>query len=177
LTVHPTRVEAAAEARRLLQASPLYLDTETTGTGPTAEIVEIGVIDQDGVTLFDSLVRPRGRVEPDAARVHGITAEQLATAPGWESVWPQVRAVLVGRRVGVYNVDFDLRLMKQSHTAPGYAVTWMRRLSFCIMKLYARFHGEWDRKRGAYRWSRSTRLASSAALRCPTLTARLMMLC
>ncbi|HNT24676.1 MAG TPA: 3'-5' exonuclease [Anaerolineales bacterium] len=152
MNLSPARLEAVAEARRWVQAAPVYLDTETTGTGPNAEIIEIGVIDADGKPLFESFVKPRGRIEPDAAQVHGITAEQVAAAPGWLDVWPQVRAVLDGRRVGVYNVDFDLRLMKQSHTR-----SWLRwdlddGAFFCIMKLYARFHGEWDSKRGSYRW-------------------------
>ncbi len=152
MNLSPARQEAVAEARRLLEAAPVYLDTETTGTGPNAEIIEIGVIDADGKPLFESLVKPRGRIEPDAARVHGITAEEVAAAPGWLDIWPQVRAVLAGRRVGVYNVDFDLRLMKQSHTR-----SWLRwdledGAFFCIMKLYARFYGEWDSKRSSYRW-------------------------
>ena len=152
MSVNPARIEAIAEARRLLQASPVYLDTETTGTGPAAEVIEVGIIDHDGRPLFSSLVRPRGRIEPDAARVHGITDEQVAAAPAWTEVWPQVRAVLEGRRVGVYNAEFDLRLIKQSH-----ARSWLRwdmedTAFFCIMKLYARFYGEWNSKRGSYRW-------------------------
>ena len=152
MSVNPARIEAVAEARRLLQASPVYLDTETTGTGPAAEIIEVGIIDHDGRPLFGSLVRAPRPHEQHGARGHGITAEQVAAAPAWTEVWPQVRAVLEGRRVGVYNAEFDLRLIKQSH-----ARSWLRwdmedTAFFCIMKLYARFYGEWNSKRGSYRW-------------------------
>jgi len=27
---------------------PVYLDTETTGTGPADEVIEIGIVDEDG---------------------------------------------------------------------------------------------------------------------------------
>lgn len=146
------RREAIQEAQRLLQARPLYLDTETTGTGPTAEVIEVGVVDSEGKTLYSSLVKPRGTIEPEAMRVHNIAPELVASAPGWTDVWPGLRTVLEGNHVGAYNSDFDLRLIKQSLTR-----AWLRwdledHSFFCVMKLYARFAGEWDSKRGSYRW-------------------------
>jgi DNA polymerase-3 subunit epsilon len=146
------RREAIREAQKLLEARPVYLDTETTGIGENAEVIEVGVVDDEGKTLFSSLVKPRGKIEAAAMRVHHIAQEQLANAPSWGEVWPGLRQVLEGRRVGMYNSDFDLRLMKQSHTR-----AWLRwdledAQFFCIMKLYARFQGEWDTKRGSFRW-------------------------
>ena len=145
------RKEAVYQAQQRLLRKPVYLDTETTGLGPTAEIVEIAIVDTDGSLLFESLVKPRGAMDPEAQRVHKIAPEMLQEAPGWVDIWPQVETALAGRTIGVYNVDFDLRLMKQSHTR-----SWLRwQLNdgafFCIMKLYAQFNGEWDVKRGGYR--------------------------
>src|SRR5512139_3579682 len=110
------RKEAIQEAQRLLQASPIYLDTETTGIGPTAEVIEIGVVGSQGEVLYTSLVRPRGLIEPDAIRVHHITPEKVADAPGWTEIWPALRGVLADKLIGTYNSDFDLRLIKQSLT-------------------------------------------------------------
>jgi DNA polymerase-3 subunit epsilon len=146
------RRKAIQEAQRLWQANPIYLDTETTGTGPTAEVIEVGVVDSQGEVLFSSLVRPRGSIEPEAMRVHNITPELVATAPGWAEIWPGLRAVLTNQHVGAYNSDFDLRLIKQSLQR-----AWLRwdledGSFFCIMKLYARFAGEWDSRRGSFRW-------------------------
>lgn len=145
------RREAQLEAQRLLLTHPVYLDTETTGTGPQAEVIEVALVNDDGAVLFNSLVRPRGAIHPDAARVHGITPAQLASAPPWSAVWSEVAPLISGRRVGTYNAEFDLRMLRQSHQR-----SWMRwdveeNKFFCIMKLYARFQGEWDRKRNAYR--------------------------
>lgn len=146
------RSEVARRARQLLSQSPVYLDTETTGVGPTAEIVEIAILDHDGSLLFESLVKPRGVIEPEAIRVHGITSEMLESAPTWKEVWQPVEAILLGRKVGVYNSEFDLRVMKQSHQR--YWLSWKipEESFFCIMKLYARFVGDWDARRGSYRW-------------------------
>jgi DNA polymerase III epsilon subunit-like protein len=109
------RKSVAEEARLLLERHPVYLDTETTGMHNAAEVIEIGVVDDEANVLYDSLIRARGKIDPAAVRVHGITPEMLAGAPTWDIAWPQAEAVLRDRRVGVYNVEFDLRLMKQTH--------------------------------------------------------------
>lgn len=147
-----TRREAALQARKYIQMLPVYLDTETTGTGANAEIIEIAILDSDGRLLFQSLVRPKGRIEPDAQRVHGITQADLAGAPDWAEIWPQVESTLLHRKVGVYNSDFDLRMLKQTHQRAWLSWTLPENAFFCIMKLYARFYGEWERQRGGYRW-------------------------
>lgn len=144
--------EAANQARELISRDPLYLDTETTGLGPRSEIIEIGIVDDAGEVLFDTLVQPRGGIELDAIRVHGITQPMLTDAPPWSEVWPPAETILEGHLVGIYNRDFDLRLMKQTHQR--YWIPWrvQEENYFCIMKLYARFRGDWDSRKGDYRW-------------------------
>lgn len=146
------RREAILEAQRKLAQNPVFLDTETTGTGPNAEIIEVAVVDREGVVLLDSLVKPRGAIEPDAARVHGLTLSELQDSPTWQDLWPQVEVVLQGRLIGAYNSEFDLRMMKQSHQR--YWLSWRlpEESFFCIMKLYARYYGEWNSQRRDYRW-------------------------
>ena len=58
----------------------IFLDLETTGLDPrTDEIVEIGILDEDGQVLLDTVVRPeRHRSWLDAQRVHGIAPAELA---------------------------------------------------------------------------------------------------
>ncbi len=146
------RREAVRQASQLWQANPVYLDTETTGTGPTAEIIEIAIVDQDGRLLFESMVKPRGAIEPDAIRVHGITPDQLKAASGWADVWPQAEAHLNGRRVGTYNSEFDIRMIKQSHQRSWINQRLQEEAFFCIMKLYARFYGAYDPRSRSYRW-------------------------
>jgi DNA polymerase-3 subunit epsilon len=144
--------KAASQARELIARAPLYLDTETTGLGPSSEIIEISILNDDEAVLFESFVRPRGDIEKNAERVHGITQDMVANAPPWSDVWSSIEAIIKDRWVGIYNRDFDLRLMKQSHQR--YWMPWrvQEEKFFCIMKLYARFRGDWDSRRGDYRW-------------------------
>jgi DNA polymerase-3 subunit epsilon len=102
--------------------------------------------------LFESLVRPRGKIDPAAGRVHGITLEMLASAPLWNEIWPQAEAVLAGRRIGVYNAEFDLRLIKQSHKSSWIRSSLPDENFFDIMKLYARFFGDRDPMHRSYRY-------------------------
>ncbi len=146
------RRSAILEAKALIESNPLYLDTETTGMHFTSEVIEIGIIDDQEQVLFDQLVRPRGKMDPAAGRVHGISLEMLASAPTWEQVWPKAESILTGKRVGLYNAEFDLRLMRQSHNHAW--LTWVLPESnfFDIMKLYARFYGDWDPFHKSFRY-------------------------
>jgi len=151
--MNSSRTEAMHIAQAKLELHPIYLDTETTGTGPADEVIEIGIVDEDGKVLFESLVRPVGKVSPDARRMHGISDEMLATAPRWIVVWPKVEAVLAGHTVCVYNADFDLRMLQQTHAK--YKIRWSmvgETSFFCVMKLYAQYYGEWNARTGGYRW-------------------------
>ncbi len=146
-----SRTSAIAKAERFLARQPLFLDTETTGLDPRAEIVEIALIDHDGSVLLDSLVKPTRRIPNDATRVHNISNEMVADAPTWVELWPQVQVLLAGRSVGIYNADFDLRMIQQSHAAHGVLDGVASATGFCIMKLYAEFYGEPGRN-GDFRW-------------------------
>lgn len=147
-----TRRQACELARQRVQVQPLFLDTETTGVRSSAEIIEISILDHTGKVLLDSLVRPRFSIPPESTRIHGITDAMVATAPTWIELWPQVQAILESRPIGIYNAEFDLRLLKQTQQHAGLFWPSMQFDPFCIMRLYAQFYGEWDIHRNDYRW-------------------------
>jgi DNA polymerase III subunit epsilon len=135
------RQSALHTARTYWQTGPVFLDTETTGLDNHAEIVEICILEQDGSILLDTLVKPTRRIPTDVIQIHGINNDMVASAPGWAEIWPQVQTALAGRYIGVYNADFDVRMLDQSNRASG--IQWNPRdfRFFCIMKLYAQFLG------------------------------------
>jgi DNA polymerase III epsilon subunit-like protein len=149
---HLDRREAIRAAKELLEARPVYLDTETTGLDASSEVVEICVLDHDGRSLVNQLVRPSIPIPSDASRIHGITEVMVATEPTWDEVWPAVARAISGRRVAVYNAEYDVMVMRQSHRKHG--LVWPAPLGqfTCLMKLYARYHGEWNSARHSYRW-------------------------
>ncbi|MEZ4523553.1 MAG: 3'-5' exonuclease [Thermomicrobiales bacterium] len=129
----------------------IYLDTETTGLGSDAEIVDIAVVDARGQVLLDSLVRPTRPIPADATRIHGITDEMVEDAHGWNSIAPRLRRLIAGaHNVVIYNADFDTRILDQCDARfrlPGYQANWQ-----CAMKQYAAFAGQRHQRYGGYRW-------------------------
>jgi DNA polymerase III subunit epsilon len=146
-----TRQRAIQTARKIVEANPVYLDTETTGLERNDEIVEISIIDDEGQLLFGSLVKPSQPIPYTATSIHGITNEEVQNARTWPAVWPEVRSAMFGRLVVIYNEAFDLRLMQQSHSR--YRLPWRDKFqTFDLLKLYAEFRGVWDANRRSYRY-------------------------
>lgn len=131
-------------AREVLALQPLFLDTETTGTGPGDLIIEVGIVDAQGNELFNSLVNPGIPIPAESSAVNGITNADVADEPKWPQVWPKVEEILKGRAIGIYNADFDIRLLRQSNVAHGLPWTLDADQAFCMMKMFSAWYGEWN---------------------------------
>jgi len=153
-------------ARQMVEAKPVYLDTETTGLNKTDEIVEIAVVDWDGSILFETLVRPSQPIPAEAMRVHGITDEMVKPARPWPIVWQQLRPLLLGRVVAIYNAEFDLRMMQQS--MEQYRMPWREQFNALdVMRLYSDYRGEWDPMRRANRRFRLAQAGEAFNIKLP----------
>lgn len=140
-------------AQQILAVDPIFLDTETTGFSPQDVVIEIGVVDLAGQTVYESFIKPSIPIPEKASAIHGIREDMLTNAPSWKQAWEDLRPVLEGRFIGAYNADFDLRMMKQTHE--HYGLNWPidDKNFFCVMQLYALFHGEPSQKK--FRTSKS----------------------
>lgn len=118
-----------------------FLDTETTGLGDDAQLVEIAITDSDGMVLFESFCKPTVLVEAGAAAIHGISNEQLIGAPTWPDIVNQVQQVLMGKTVVIFNVDFDIRILNQTSQAYGLCSKWIGELvtDCAMMRAAARY--------------------------------------
>lgn len=151
--IKPTpRQQAIYIAQQRLKQKPVYIDTETTGLDRQAEIVEIAIVDHNGTVLLDELVKPLHMPIPaSATAIHHISNQAVENAKTWPVLWPTVRSILFGRVIGFYNEEFDMRMIQQTHA--GYGLPWRESLqTFCIMKLYAQFAGQWDPRRRSYQY-------------------------
>src|SRR5215213_6662868 len=133
----------------------IYLDTETTGFGPRAEIVDIAVVSAEGQVMLESLVQPTRRIPADATAIHGITNADVKDAPAWCDLYQDLLPVLAGRRIIVYNVIFDRQMVNQScdrYDLAAPAADWE-----CAMRKYAGFYGNWDPGKRWYRFQKLER--------------------
>ena len=158
------RSSAIAWARAAVaRGDTLYLDTETTGFGHDAEIVEVAVIDASGRVLFDSLVKPCQAIPPDATRIHGITDAMVNQAPVWHEVYPDVSRLLKNAsQIVVYNAEFDRRILQQVTRRAG--LTPVRTKWGCAMLQYAAYAGVWNAKYGNWRWHKLEQAARNFGL-------------
>lgn len=161
------RQEAIAKANTFLAQKPIYLDTETTGTHERSEIIEICIVGQSGQVLLDSFVKPVNKIPKDATQIHGISNDMVNTAPTWTKLWPQIKEILAGQWVGIYNAEFDLRLMQQTHEKRKQVWEPLGAKGFCIMNLYAQFYGEWNDKKGDYRWQSLSKAGEQSGITIP----------
>jgi len=156
-------------AQEWLEQNVVILDTETTGLDDLAQIVEVSAIDCCGQVLIDTLVRPFGSplqdgsgkfyplVPPEAAAVHGITDEMLADAPTWDKIDRQFHEIVCGRRVVIYNSNYDTRLLMQSATAVRRPFPLMTSAGIgCAMLAYAEFRGIWNPRKNGFKWHKLT---------------------
>jgi DNA polymerase III epsilon subunit-like protein len=124
----------------------VFLDTETTGLDDDAQVVEIAVVDEDGSVLFESYCRPTVPVDPGAQAVHGIGPNLLAGAPTWPEIADQVRHVLDGNEVVIFNAEFDTRILIQTAAAHGDHADWVHGLATrCAMYRAADVYGATNR--------------------------------
>lgn len=164
-------------AQKILADPEAYaiLDTETTGLDDNSRIVEIAVTTAAGDVLLDTLLNPGGEPIPaEATAIHGITDAMVADAPTFSEVLPRLTEALAGRRVVVYNRDYDTgRLLWElhlHHLARGTvdltkhhrygdrrhpaAQAWLdaQQWEECAMEQYAAFYGAWHHYWGGYTW-------------------------
>lgn len=148
------------QAQQWLRDNVLILDTETTGLGDDAEIVEITIIDTAGKVLLDNLVKPSKTIPAEAAAIHGITDAMVMNAPEWESIFPQIDALISGRTVVAYNSVYDARLLDQTLAIHDVWPEIKNGLPDfqCAMRAYAEFYGQIS-DRGGYKWQKLTAAA------------------
>ena len=107
----------------------LILDTETTGRGQRAEIIEIAMMDTTGKERFQSLCKPENPIPITAMRVHKITDRMVADAKTWADIHGTVKKLFKKAEfVLAWNADFDERMLIQ--TADRYGLKWKSKSKF-----------------------------------------------
>ena len=142
----------------------VYLDTETTGVSDDDEIVELTIIDDYGEPLINTLVKPRYHTSwPDAQRVHGIAPIDLRHAPTQSQISDDIRKVVKGKRVVIYNAPYDSQYLPELEEAAEVR---------CAMREFAEYNkSKWINLGNAtkivgYEWEGAHRaLADTKALR------------
>ncbi|MEM9190272.1 MAG: 3'-5' exonuclease [Myxococcota bacterium] len=101
----------------------VVIDFETTGLDPeTDRILEMGFVTfQNGelVSRKNWLINPTIPVPEEARKVHGISDEDLANAPRFEEVMPEVLGLLDRKVPVAYNAGFDRKFFHAEYQRFG----------------------------------------------------------
>lgn len=136
------------EAATILKQGCVIVDLETTGfsSDPQVAIVEVAVVNQDGEVLLNTLIKPGRRIPAEATGVHGLTNNDVAGAPAFETIYDQLAPLLHKKTVVAYNYTFEAgildRVCMRLKLPPITPSHW-----YCAMRKYAQF-------RGSRRWFR-----------------------
>lgn len=170
------QLAAAQWARDILSLNPLVLDTETTGLDQRAEVCQIAVIDTAGAIHMNTLVKPSNPIPPAATFIHGLDNDHVKNARPWRDLYAAFFDLINGREVIIYNADYDIRVINQTHRLAGRLNdAWVVTANWhCAMLQYAQFWGDWNEYRGSWAWQtldRATRQQGIADIDAPAHSA------
>jgi DNA polymerase-3 subunit epsilon len=99
-------------------------DVETTGLSAFFgdRICEVGLLRLQGdeiLASFQTLVNPGRPISPGAARVNGLSDEQVRQAPPFSEIAPQLLALLDGAVLLCHNAPFDLSFLEAEFSRLG----------------------------------------------------------
>lgn len=144
------------EFKKALEGKEFYiLDTETTGKDD-GEIVQIALVHSSGKVILDSHVKPTASIPQDATRIHGITDNMVANAPSFPEIAENLKHVLEGKILVVWNAIYDRKMMHKSLERHNLEkIEWKEICEWhCAMEAFAEFFGEWNDYHKSYRWQR-----------------------
>lgn len=141
-TARPLAADPRTELERLRAAAAdrlVIFDSETTGLGNRAEILEYALVGPDGTVLAHSVVRPTTRIQAGALAIHGITRAEANKHDRITEHADRLVGLMRERVVVAYNAEFDRRLLEQ--TFERYALTLPVLDWVCAMRAYQAFAG------------------------------------
>ncbi|HQR45298.1 MAG TPA: 3'-5' exonuclease [Thermoanaerobaculia bacterium] len=125
--------EVAELLRTLCDGRPIvFFDLETTGTEKMldriVEIAAIAVPPEGPPRVFDRLVNPGVRIPSEASAVHGISDADVADAPTFRDLVPELLAFLGDADLAGYNVRaFDIPVLQKEFERAGATFSLERR--------------------------------------------------
>ncbi|MFA6735155.1 MAG: 3'-5' exonuclease [Sphaerochaetaceae bacterium] len=101
--------KAAAWARSVIERKDVLLfDTETTGLGPDARIVEISVLSTQGRLIASELLDPEIVMPEKVSMINGITAVMLQGRRKFWEIAPNVARLMSDGTFVAWNTPFDI---------------------------------------------------------------------
>lgn len=122
-----TDKEGVSSLPQHANAEYVVFDTETTGLGPDAHIIQITAIrysaegtEQERISTYLQPDDPAAFQTEDAQKasaITGITQETVRNAPRFADIAPELRAMMTGRTLVAHNLMFDYPRVQRAFAA------------------------------------------------------------
>ena len=110
----------------LMENEVVVFDLETTGLNVNeCEIIEIGAVKMrngEVIETFDTLIKPKAPIPPDATAINNITDEMVSECLGIEKVFPDFYKFIDGCVLVAYNIEYDYGCLKAYGDKNGYVI-------------------------------------------------------
>jgi len=108
-----------------------------TATADRASACAVGVVavsDDEIVDRFSSLIRPSSlEFSPRNVAIHGITPDQVAEAPAFAELWPELAKRIGKGPLVAHNAAFDMNVL--TRCLDHAALDWAGGLSACTLEM------------------------------------------
>ncbi len=133
----------------------IVLDTETTGLSCYEdEILQLAIIDDKGVCLFNEFFKPQYAKEwYEASKVNNIYPKDVADKPQINEYLPKIQEIINQAEIIIaYNAEFDLSFLAQA----GIKFHLQNQEIVDVMLEFAPIYGEWSDYFGDYKRQKLT---------------------
>jgi DNA polymerase-3 subunit epsilon len=139
----PARVDVAAS-----DPGFAIIDVETTGLSSTSHrVLELAIVRTDArahvLDEWTCRFNPQGPV--GASHIHGIYDRDVARAPLFADVLPEISRRLAGAAVAGHNVRFDLAFLRAEYARAGWSLPFLP--SLCTLEASYTYLPQLDRRR------------------------------
>ena len=139
----PAAKRVQGEARMLLgRPDVLIAATKKTSFQPSAEVIEVSMIDTTGAVRLDRVIIPTGTITREAIAAHGIDRDELQRlgAPHYRDAHDEIATALSAAAI-VLAYDAPLEKRALHRTAAGYELELPEADWRCVRIAYSEYHG------------------------------------
>ena len=120
----------------------VYLHLSTTGSGKSDQVFEVAVLPFKGAAFLNQRVLPSIPIPQQACEIYGITDGEFSNCPLWSDLEKELRELLEGKQVVMFDAELQLRILQQTATAFHCAAGWIDNLNIhCAKRWFLKLFG------------------------------------
>ncbi len=143
--------EAIKWFKNLEDKKYLIIDTETTGLTNFDEIIELGIIDNNGKIVFDNRFNPIKHVSFGAYNTHGISEDILKDCKDFRLYYDKIKDILENKNIVGYSAYFDCDMIKNTCINRNLENINYKKI-YDVMRNYAKYNQEWNDYYNNWKW-------------------------